>query len=602
MACHLPFDIWNQICLRLVEDGSRHDLSVLSQINRMCYAAASPVFYKSLTIMFWDINSLEDTLSQLNEDRLGHRYLRYTRELCLVCLSGPPLHKEDGWRMEKSELISYVWPAEHLMPHWTYGHDIGFRFFSSHHDTWAKDWKPVASLISRLQDLERLDFYARDQFPVALQNAILDHQNCQLNVFCPQILGHATHQDPISELGVLRVPGLHTLAINLTWAYRNLPGFVNLNEMLPVIFVAPNLKRLVLQSYPHHRFTHVNPWGEFNREWRNLAARIGHTPSAALEAIVFSGPHESVLLRLAETGNLSSLRSLDIKNYFEPALLREIATMFPRLKQLFIDPNPRSWQSEEADNEDAIAAIMSFAPLEFVCLRGLQKTSSLFKILEQHGRSLETLILEVIPNLTYTGNVFPEFNASDIETLTKYCPNVQDLRLPITRSKGNKAECNKYKALGGFERMNNLVLDLHFDPRQRPIGLKSISESIMIKETFINAAMDENLAREILSLIASNQPSHRLKALRLLPFGLPHIDPEGSDVLEFFAKPFLASRSPLRVQKIAREEQGLWREDSRMPGWLDRLLYEIWPSGPGECGWMSGSYSVPLDVNGGSDS
>ncbi|KAL4914840.1 hypothetical protein BDW62DRAFT_135929 [Aspergillus aurantiobrunneus] len=611
MASDIPFDIWNQIRVQLLEEGSRRDVSAFRQINRLCCAVAAPLFYRSLTVKFWDTQNLQDTLFQLNAGRLGQGFLHHARHLCLICLpslTGPT--KQNTWRLKSwgTEFICQKPPAteatfleSHLME--TCVHE--FTIYGSLYGSWGHDWEPLASLISRLHHLEAVDFYAKNQFPKALQQAVLRHPHCQLNIGWPQVLGHhAPAEDHInidenSNLSLLRLAGLHTMAVNLTWGYSKTPAWVNVNDMLPFVFVAPNLKNLSLIDYAAS--SDIGPWTKFNDKWRELAATFDRTAVPALDSLSLCGPHESVILRLAEAVDISRLLSLEMENYVDVALLRQIATLFPALERLFINPDPSGWRELYDDHEDAITAIKTFPPLKFLCLRGLRNPSGLMKLLEHHGKSLKGLILEVINDRQDMGYVYPEFTASDISRMAGSCPLLQELQLPIKRSQGNRSECEIYKALGSFLSMHSLVLDLHFDPRRRPIQSTNVSDPSTMREVFTNAATDEKLACSIWNLTATNQASGHLKNLRLIPFGSRYFRLPESYILRKFARQILISRSPLRVQEIGKEARETWREvrtaeSSRGPSWIERLLCDIWPSRPGETGWLSDWQSFPLDA------
>lgn len=70
-------------------------------------------------------------------------------------------------------------------------------------------------------------------------------------------------------------------------------------------------------------------------------------------------------------------------------------------------------------------------------------------------------------------------------------PNLEELRLPIRRSRGSGREIEVYMAL--FPKLRSLFLDLHFDPRQMEL-VKETEESVL-QEAFLNAATDKKLGR-----------------------------------------------------------------------------------------------------------
>ncbi|KAI9371141.1 hypothetical protein BJX61DRAFT_512463 [Aspergillus egyptiacus] len=391
--------------------------------------------------------------------------------------------------------------------------------------------------------------------------------------------------------------------------------------MFPFLFAAPRLKHLILQqdlSPPKSL-----PLSVIKDEWRSLAAAQKPTPVASLESLTVTLPRESAVLNLAKSINLSCLRSLDIMQYYNPDLLAEIATLFPKLERLYIPPNSgrridpvtrqRRHANHFADDDDGIAAVQCFVPLKYLWLRALRSPSGLLRVLEKHGPSLKGLILEPGHQARSSddgGHKYPEVNATEVERLCELCPNLQELRLPIKRSQGNSEECEIYKALGGLPNLRTLVLDLHFEPRPRPLRHMPSVDLAITRDALINAAMDETLARAIWDLIATNQTTHRLQDLRLVPFGLHYFPHDEQYLLSHFSRSYLLRRynghGSLRIEEIGKQAWTVWRaeylpggvdeEQYRLPERLDSLLHELWPAGPGPDGWLSGWTSFPLQT------
>ncbi|KAJ5592301.1 hypothetical protein N7537_009205 [Penicillium hordei] len=114
-----------------------------------------------------------------------------------------------------------------------------------------------------------------------------------------------------------------------------------------------------------------------------------------------------------------------------------------------------------------------------------------------------------------------ELDALDISQLAKCCPQLEEFRLPIKRS-----------------RAVNLVLGLHFDPRLRPVYQFQIFMTSVLHGIFANATMGEKLALQIWHLISSNQDSRRLQNLRIVPFGLGYPLNDKERLLGWFSRSF----------------------------------------------------------------
>lgn len=262
-----------------------------------------------------------------------------------------------------------------------------------------------------------------------------------------------------------------------------------------------------------------------------------------------------ILLRTSTISTLTrrghSIKSLDIEQYADTAILTQLASAFPSLERLFIRLDPFSWRQADlyAHHPNSISAIKAFLPLKYLCLRGLRTISVVLDILGYHGQTLRGLSLGTtfwarsLGNGRDTGHKYPEFTAEDIPRLATFCPGLKELRLQIKRSQGSAEECAIYRSIGAFfPNLQSLILDLHFDPRSRPIQTPAHDSAEIdidiLRAAFVNAAMDESLARCIWDLIYYNQPSQSLRNLRLIPYGTHYFPYKSAHLLGKFAKSF----------------------------------------------------------------
>mgnify|MGYP002717902626 FL=1 len=288
----------------------------------------------------------------------------------------------------------------------------------------------------------------------------------------------------------------------------------------------------------------------------------------------------------------------------------------PNLERLSISTNGRGWRCPDLKSDDdiGVSAIRAFNPLVYLHLRGFRSAFSLNQIVQRHGPSLKGLI--IVPCIRDKGRTeedsgykYPELDAFGISQLAKSCPQLEELRLPIKRSIGGQEECEMYKAVGGFSNLHSLVLDLHFDPRPRPVDPTHEVETSVLQKIFVNAAMDEKLALQIWHLISSNQASRRLQNLRVVPFGLEFLPNDEHRLLDWFSRSFLITRYNFQnvgvptIREIGKREREIINQsrfqgsDERsVPERLAQILSNVWPSEPVN-GWESGRSSSPLQPN-----
>ncbi|KAJ5760314.1 hypothetical protein N7520_007470 [Penicillium odoratum] len=633
-ACLITSRKTNEHQLRDDSHGPRTDLASFSQTSRICYEAAIPFIYSSLSIIFHDKESLQNAVSELADDGRGCRFLKYARRIYIICLKTPNLKSwVTNLLCDKFQARRYTFLDPRLTG--------SIADLASLHG--PSKWEPIESLLPKFHHLEQFNFLTENQFTVGLSNALFhNHPNCKLDITYaqdvassavpetdrlndPETINHndiydgelweedlidemTSQKEEFFDIDVLQLPGLHTLAMQTPRPYRNIyhnanwTGLEYGDRILPFVASAPGLRHLVLAVQSSDiKF----PIAKLEKQWKNLVNVHPLTRVSTLESISIPsyGPSEGVILKLAAAIDISGLRTLSIDKYHDPANLAQIGKLFPNLERLFIGFEPSGWTSQDldADHEDAITAVCAFRPLKYLRLHFIRNVRSVQRIVEHHGPSLKGLVIDtslkrrvrIMPPSKDQGFKYPTFDAYNIRLLAQSCPYLEELRLQIERSAGNQAECEAYKALGGFSSLHTLVLDLNY---ARP---KEGAEEQPLREMFVNAAIDEKLTLGIWNLINANQISRRLRYLRVMPFGSPALPKVEARLLECFPRSYLVTKcnsssgSPTieEIGKVARE-----RRRHFIPKIFQQILYDIWPLMPKGTNWTSGWTSLPLEV------
>ncbi|KAJ5118658.1 hypothetical protein N7526_010295, partial [Penicillium atrosanguineum] len=316
--------------------------------------------------------------------------------------------------------------------------------------------------------------------------------------------------------------------------------------MMPFLFTGPGLKHLCLE--PHES---VDPAGMdlLKATWQSLIDTNEPKAISQLESVTVPSnrPEGSLLFKLATAGNLSQLRTLEIG-----CRIVNIAGLFPNLKRLFLDLNTRNPRTStiKTDIEESITGILAFRSLEYLYIRGLRIVEGLDRIIQHHDPSLRGLAL--VPDRLHE---YPRLHLSELLEMAIRCPNLEELRLQIRRSMGNQAECEIYKALSTLPNLQRLFLDLDFDARPKlpALGSHKTEDLDALRQTFINAAMDQSLALQIWSMIRNK--SSRLKDLRLFPFGNQRFSAEECYLLNCFARSYLLTYYNLENPGVPVMEQ-----------------------------------------------
>ncbi|KAJ5110137.1 hypothetical protein N7532_002782 [Penicillium argentinense] len=639
----LPLEIKHIIC-RFVKADSRNDLSSVSRINHAWYNTAAPFVYETLRIGFHNGGNLPNITAQVHEQALGRPFLKYARRLDIICSPDPsrqtakarPVQDINKWTLDSIDSRLPATISTFLDHRLKRCHDQVLSFSANECVYYTdRDWQPIVSLIRRLDRLTELNYVVQNIFPTELSATLTrTHPTCKVNVWTHQSLNldppdptkpslnpgpPSKFTDPFDPAVFLSTQ-LHTFCMFHSMSSGQINGTSgkNMDESLFFALIAPNLKHLSFRNLGYLTEKDVR---KIKGTWEKLS-RAGHTtPTASLDSLSFDAhpslsPWEDVLLNMTQLVDLSRLRSLEIGVYSNPNSLRTAASKLHGLERLYINMHPWKLHHDNihADDDQMVAAVMSFYPLKFLCLEGLRNFYSLRDILSRHGHTLEGLIVQSstharrLAGVLDTGFKYPVWTNGQITEIAQICPNLEELCIPFKRDEGSPQECGLYKELGGFPRLRTLVLDLHYDPRERPVApwpVEPATDPEMLRKTLSNAAVDEVLVAKIWHLIISNQSSRRLKNLRVTPVGIEFFDKLEQQVLGQLGRSFLV-RPPnlgelrLDIQEIGRTAWNLWRESqvgeesTHVPKPVELVLRELWPSIRLGNGTIGGWRSLPL--------
>ncbi|CAG8399720.1 unnamed protein product [Penicillium salamii] len=433
-----------------------------------------------------------------------------------------------------------------------------------------RNWTPVAFLIASLNRLEELDFFTTEDFTTDLMEAFSSHHpHCRLNLLMgPDMESFQGIRNSDLDTQALQLPGLHALTTTVFMFYTQSDDHQQLDDFMPLLLTSPGLKHLCLNTIDC--FLDANAVDLLKATWRRLIPTIKPKAISQLESVTISGnlPEANLLFKLAATGDLSQLRSLNLGPICEPRELVNIAELLPNLKRLFLDVGLVDFAPSRVKLQikELTAGILAFRPLEYLCIRGLRTVQDLGRIIQHHGSSLKELAL--IPDEFQS---YPRLNSSQLLKMAILCPNLEELRIQVRRSMGDQSECEMYKALGAFSNLQRLFLDLDFNarPKRRRMYIGSETYFDDLRQTFINAAMDRKLALQIWDMIRNK--TSRLKNLRIMPFGNQGFPEKELFTLDDIARSFLLTGYNLRdpgvplIQRIGKEAWEITRARRNVP-------------------------------------
>ncbi|PYI06992.1 hypothetical protein BO78DRAFT_386407 [Aspergillus sclerotiicarbonarius CBS 121057] len=586
----LSGEVRRQISLFVV-NHSWHDLSALSQTSRTWYDLVTPELYRDFRIKFHSLSSLQEDIAELDVDGLGRQYLKYARNLELVCLEEP------SWlETKRAHFKSQASQNAFLQDSLTECRDHDLRFLyntaapyrrngyppstyrpygDERNDYQQKNWEPIITLLVRFQHLPFFNYVVKDIFPTFLYEALeLSHPTCHLNIWTSQCL---SPEQPLDHINILQAPTLHTIKMvyKMGVDLQDRSRWVHLDEPFLIIHL------------------HGPEWQEFT------GSNTKPSPAViSLESLTFADPDarrplEHILLNISTMIDLSRLRSLDVGVYAEPTLLAQVASTLTNLERLYVNMGSRGQyklDDNTSDVQEMIIAVQAFRPLRYLCLRGLRSLSSVGLLLEASDTQRRDPDDE--------GRKYPITEGDHVRLLAQSCPLLEELRLPLQRTQGNGQECDIYRAIGqSWPRLRIVVLDFDCHPTSRQQEQQDEEEDettpspAYLREILINAAIDEILVTSIFNLMCSRQPTQTLRHLRINLTLLNLFTSAMDNVIRQISRSFLVTRpeldpdvdSGLQVQEIGRVAWQLWREWNRLDGpvripkQLKDVLEELWP-------------------------
>ncbi|KAL2827933.1 hypothetical protein BDW59DRAFT_143556 [Aspergillus cavernicola] len=405
-------------------------------------------------------------------------------------------------------------------------------------------WPAVIDLLRRLPPLQDIDLLISRGGPVELQQAISqDHPTCQLFVYSspsPTAGRYGKAGDWVS------LPQLHAAHVTC-FEY---PGRRNFSEhpdrvLEDIVVRAPHVKKLALQIAAGGT---VGPAPDYNETVE--VDRTAETTAVRARLELLSWPLNTRMpaqqfLKWGQIIDYSCLRSWTVGCVEDAQLPWAIAELHPfqQLIRLTLALYPPPGD-ELVFASAAEAMFDSLPPLRYLCLLGAYKPTLLTNaVLRKHGPALLELKLDVGPNdwnhqalrrLRERGPTGPIFPAEEIHSLAAQCFSLEKLRICIQRNRG--FETDVYTAFAHLPRLKELELLVNCPPRvgpdENPIPPRELSDFEnartppnyfdlpvwYIRDTMINSAIDEDLAKGINTHIRTHQTgSSRLAKLTLRP-------------------------------------------------------------------------------------
>lgn len=646
----LPLELLQHIA-SYVEAVHQPSLNALSLTSKVCRAASAFLIFRQIDITVRnrerlpeDVETIIETLQRTDAARhvqciiIKGDIRPYTKRLTMY---GHELY-QPRWDDGLDEMLGKSERHSCSGPHVVYDEPVIER--NSAEDT---AWAPVASLLRRIPHLKDLIYDCESQFPPSLLGTLRErHPQCRLHHLTFRFRTLLWGIPYPYELELATYPALHRVKVGCSRRDTNGDDDFNIEAVMELVAgLAPNLQEVIILSLSpaaSHRY--------FRRrdEWQGLPGFAGKK-KGFLTTLQLKGWSDLVsptlLQRWARHTDFNCLQHLQLwggRKTHSVGLTGETMEWmaqnhsFPRLKTLGVYLYRDDMFHERPHYSDnAVSFFQAFPALEELTVHGPIDVHIFQAIICHHGQKLRKLALhpsEANPSSRVTNGreqreIPLELTKKLISQIQAQCPLIEDLALPIKRDLSSASEASLYRSFSKMPKLTSLLLNLDcsnwhviLDPSYSPGFTGDDAEPVAydthyhegleidhalpvtkgdLNKTFINAAVNEALARSIWELVSIRKTGARLERLKLWTTGGGEYGGySGLHYLHKFvdqlSQSWLIERDPRRdVDDVVIRETGKRKRDTSetllsktVESSEGQVFRAIWPSKEGSSDWQ----------------
>lgn len=647
----LPLEILQQVA-EYVDIGHRPSLQAFSLTSKACHNASVFLIFRKVHIRVRDCEGIQRDVDRLSGVLSRVDSFRHVQRISMtgaLLLKGNKREFHDPDKSYyKTSGLDEIFSDEDLMS--TGGkyvvYDEAVIKESSEEDM---AWAPIVKLIGAICHLKDLVYECQNQFPPSLLRFLHHkHPSCRLHHLTFRFRTLLWVVPYPYEMELATSPSLYR--IKAVCAYQDSDGDFDYNPdaiMELVAGLAPNLKEVDIQCiHPivpsHQRRVRDQPW----QGLPGLSSgAVGSLTSLSLKGFHWLSPTD--LQSWVKHTDFAKLQHLDLGGgyqYYSCGLSGETMDwiaqnlVFPRLRTLRVGLDRHDTFHERPNySENAISFFQTFEPLDELFVHGPLDWQIVDVILSHHGRTVRKLGLHPLepPDSPANGrdrrDIPIEFSKDRLLHIQLQCPALQELSIPIKRSKSSASEVELYKCFSEMQSLRRLFLHLDCsnwrisrDSTYDPGFSEEDSEIVYegpgrpwikkghLKEALINCAVDRALARSIWNAISDGKKGRPLERLKLWTTG-------GGDWPDFsktcclccmvdnLSRAWVLERTARQGQQeiMIREPGQSAREASERESWcvahektseVWRIFRSIWPRKTGSKGWQEDWSSFPLEI------
>lgn len=654
----LPHELLQHICDHLKE--RRKSLCAFSLVKKKCCAAADPLIFRKIRLVFVHTNEYCPTETSLDltpritrwqsilTSRGAHKYVRSLTVTQRYDRTADPLDYPDQpshWDTMDSD-DEFAEPTQRKV-----GPPRDRTSVPCDSETNRATWRHLRKLVNDLPALT--DFMWDCTWPLSrdLQRTLQSSSKVRLHLStfwftsCENI-----DEDYVEEFvfpeedELMSLAGHHVCSIKSRslgyctigdedWTHEAILALIN--GVNPGVRHVSFLMDIPLNSgnsvaWPIQQRRPRRPWPGCSAFTAISSAR------ARLRSLEIGGDVAMSLELFQEIFCRCDLAELSVLKLYLPYTYKGLAmiapdclTILPRLQVLVLCTRHTAFPDSELSDQSLVAGFLgSLPPLRAIRFITDIDEPIFDSTIRWHGPSLQRLWF---PPPEERSRIF--FNSERLVRLSRSCPSLDDLAISIRRNRGNADEVSMYRMLGRIPRLKILALTLDCEdpaldlsPRNRdrpPIhpDFDDLDNEVLkrrspvpgmkprkghLRHAFVNAALDETLAKSIFTTICS-ETGIRLERLELRPVRGDYIA-EATDLIDHFGKWWLlecpdASRLKRRELIASRIRSPGDRDDEircrpelvPLSAQMETIFRKIWPARASEnSAWCDDWSSFPL--------
>jgi hypothetical protein len=639
----LPLELLQQIAA-CVETVHRPSLYAFSLTNKACHRASVFLIFRQINITIHhreglrrDADRLVEALSRTDSARHVH-CISIKGDLGLRAKKTDSDDQDMNWlrRNGLEEILVNEEPTTDFRLHVVYDEAVIKK--SSEEDM---AWDPAVRLLQAIPHLKDLVYDCQNQFPPSLLHTLhKQHPQCRLHHLTFRFRTLLWGVPYPYEMELATSPSLYRVKLACGWRDSDGDDDFNLEAMMELTAgLAPNLKEVTVSTlHPYHSWRYDRSRGP----WQGLPGyteAVGSLTSLSLKG--YSGLNSpSRLQDWARYTDFACLHHLFLGggyNTKSSGLSGETMEWvaqnhsFPQLRTLGVYVSRDDTFHERPHySKNVMSFFQAFNPLWELSVYGPIDLHIMDAILSHHGQELRKLNLQPSEDPFVVGNgrdrrdIPMELTKDCILQIQAQCSVLEELAIPVKRNKSSASEVEIYRSFGKMKCLRSLFLTLdcsdwrvcrdstynpQFDEEDRePLENDQVlSKTGNLKETFINCAVDEALARSIWKTINRNKTGRQLERLKLWTIGGGRYGREGAGhhaelIIKNLSRSWLIERVPrddsedITVRELGQHAREVDDAEARRSyeSQAGRVFRAIWPCKEGSKDWRDNWSSTLL--------